>query len=85
MYRNCPVTITGKIVHVNIEVIDAFLDYNNLLGHIYTYAMSSIVFAVFCKMCFPHEGNIIALNQLTYYKPTFVTSPKSIISSMSNK
>ena len=84
MYHNYPVTLASKIVHVNIKVINAPLYYNILLGHNYTYAMSVVTSTIFHKMCFPHEGNIITIDQLTYYKPTFVTSPESIILSMSN-
>jgi len=62
MYCNCPVTLAGKTVHIDIEVIDALLDYNILLGRSYTYAMSAIVFTVFCKMCFPHEGKIVTID-----------------------
>ena len=50
MYRNCLVTLVGKIVHVDIEAIDAPFDYNILLGRSYTYAMSFVVSAVFRKM-----------------------------------
>jgi len=85
MYQNCLVTLAGKTFHVNIEVVDVPLDYNILLGRIYTYAMSIVASVIFCKMCFPHEGNIFAINQLNYYEPTSVTSPESIISSMSDK
>lgn len=41
MYYNCLVTLGGKIVDVDIEVIDSPLDYNILLDRSYTYAMSS--------------------------------------------
>ena len=36
-------------------------------------------------MCFPYEGKIITIDQLAYYKLSYLTSPKSIISSMSGK
>ena len=75
----------GNIFHVDIGVIDAPLDYNILLGHSYTYAMPVITFVVFRKMCFPHERDIITIDPLTYYESTSLTSPDSIISSMSDK
>lgn len=62
MYRNCLVTLAGKIVHVDIEVIDAPLDYNILLGRSYTYAMSAIASTVFHKMYFPHEESIVTID-----------------------
>ena len=66
MYRNYPVTFASKTVHVAIEVIDAPLDYKILLGRSYTYAMSTVTSTVFHKMCFPHEGNIVTIDQSTY-------------------
>ena len=68
-------TLAGKNFHVDIEVIDAPLNYNITLGHSYTYAMSAITSAMFHKMCFPHEGKIITIDQLTYYESASMTSP----------
>jgi len=84
MYHNYPLALTSKTIHVNLDFIDAPLYYNILLGHSYTYAMLVVTSTIFHKMCFPHEGNIITIDQLTYYEPTFVTSPEPIILSMSN-
>jgi len=58
MYHNCPVTLAVKIVHVDIEVIDVPLDYNILLGCIYTYAMLAATSAVFSNMCYPMKGRL---------------------------
>lgn len=46
--------------------------------------MLVITSVIFHKMCFPHEGNIVTIDQLTYYKPESMISPEFIISSMSN-
>jgi len=43
-----PITLAGKIVMVDIEVMDKKLDYNLLLGRSWTYAMTTIVSIVFC-------------------------------------
>jgi len=75
LYRNYPITIFGKTISIDINVIDALLDYNILLGHSYTYDISVVTSMVFCKMCFPHNGMIITINQLTYYDPKSQTSP----------
>lgn len=80
IYHNCPVNLSGKTVHVDIKVINSPLDYNILLGRSYTYSMSSIVSTVFRKICFPHEGKIINIDQLTYYEPASLTSHEPIIS-----
>jgi hypothetical protein len=42
------VTLKGKIVSLDIEVVDAPLDYNLLLGHTWFYAMTVITYLVFC-------------------------------------
>ena len=42
LFRNCPITLAGKTVCVEVEVIDAPLDYHILLGQSYTYAMSAV-------------------------------------------
>lgn len=84
MYSNCPVNLVGKTVHVDIQVIDASLDYI-LFGLSYTYAMLVVASTVFCKICFPREGNIVTIDQLTYHKLASVTSPASIISPVLDK
>ena len=78
-------TLAGKTIHVNIEVIDTPLDYNILLDCSYTYAMSAIMSMVLHMMCFPHEGKIVTIDQITYYTLASMTSPEFIISSMSEK
>jgi len=65
LYQKFPITFVGKRVMINMEVIESPLDYNLLLGLIYTYSMSIVASSVFCKMCFPHNGNIIIVDQLT--------------------
>ena len=50
------IKLAGKTVSVEVEVIDAPLDYNLLLGKNWTYAMSAIASAVFRVVVFPHEG-----------------------------
>ena len=51
---------------IEVEVIDAPLDYNLLLGRNWTYAMSAITSIVFCVMVFPHEGKVITVDQLDF-------------------
>ena len=41
------IKLAGKAVSVEVEVIDAPLDYNLLLGRSWTYAMSAIASSVF--------------------------------------
>jgi hypothetical protein len=51
-----PVHLRGKTVCVEVEVVDAPLDYNLLLGQSWTYAMQAVVAIVFRVLLFPHEG-----------------------------
>ena len=51
---------------VEVEVIDAPLDYNLLLGRNWTYAMSAIASVIFRVVVFPHEGKLITIDQLDF-------------------
>jgi hypothetical protein len=61
-----PVQLGGKTVEVEVEVVDPPLDYNLLLGYNWTYAMIVIVSSVFRTLCFPHEGKIMTIDQLSF-------------------
>jgi hypothetical protein len=50
-----------------VEVVDAPLDYNLLLGRSWSYAMTAIVSSVFRLIKFPHNGKIVTIDQLTYF------------------
>jgi hypothetical protein len=58
------VQLGGKTVEVYVEVVDAPLDYNLLLGCTWNYSMTFFVFFVFCTLCFPHKGKIVMIDQL---------------------
>ena len=51
----------GKTISIQVEVIDAPLDYNLLLGRNWFYAMMFIALSVFCTLRFPYQGNICDL------------------------
>ena len=51
---------------VEIEVIDAPLDYNLLLGKSWTYAISAIRSVVLRIVVFPHEGKLVTVDQLNF-------------------
>jgi hypothetical protein len=59
-----PVQLEGKTVCVEVEVVDVPLDYNILLGRSWTYAMTTVVSTIFRVLCFPHEGQIITVDQV---------------------
>jgi hypothetical protein len=48
-----PVQLRGKIMCVEVEVVDVPLDYNLLLGRSLTYAMHAVVATVFRVLLFP--------------------------------
>jgi hypothetical protein len=64
-----PVQLGGKTVCVEVEVVDAPLDYNLLLGWSWTYAMQAVVATVFRVLLFPHEGRIVTIDQLSFSRP----------------
>ena len=57
----------GKTVNLDVEVVDASLDYNLLLGHRWSYAMTVVVSSVFRLIKFPHNGKIVTIDQLSYF------------------
>jgi len=57
------------MILIDIEVINAPLDYNILFGRSYMSAMKFVASSVFHTMLFPHNGKIVTINQLTHYEP----------------
>jgi hypothetical protein len=55
-------------VCVEVELVDAPLDYNLLLGRSWTYAMQAVVATVFWVLLFPHKVRIVTINQLSFSK-----------------
>jgi hypothetical protein len=64
-----PVQLGENTVCVEVEVVDAFLNYNLLLGRSWTYAMQVVVATVFWILLFPHEGWITTIDQLSFSRP----------------
>jgi len=60
------IQLGGNKISDKVEVVDAAIDYNLLLGCSWTYEMTSIVSSLFRVVQFPHEGNIITIDQLSY-------------------
>lgn len=63
---NFPITLEGKTINLEVEVIDANLNYNLLLGRSWTLAMFCVVYTLFYVLCFPHEGKIVIVDQLAF-------------------
>jgi hypothetical protein len=53
-------------MEVDVELVDAPLDYNLLLGCNWTYVVIAVVSLVFRTLCFPHEGKIVRIDQLSF-------------------
>jgi hypothetical protein len=64
-----PMQLEGKTMCVEVEVLDAPLDYNLLLGWSCTYSMQAVVATVFWVFLFPHEGRIVTIDQLSFSIP----------------
>jgi hypothetical protein len=54
------------MVEVEVEVVDAPLNYNLLLAHNWTYAMVVVISSIFYMPCFPHQGVIVTIDQLSF-------------------
>jgi hypothetical protein len=62
-----PITLEGKTVNVEVEVFDAPLDYNLLLGRSWIDSMRAVVSTLFCVVSFPHQGKVVIVDQLAFF------------------
>jgi hypothetical protein len=69
LFQNVPIELRSKTILIDIEVIDAPLDYNILFGRSYMYAMKAVASFVFRTMMFPHNRKIITTDQVSHYEP----------------
>lgn len=60
------IELAGKTVLVDVEVLDAPLEYNLLLGNSWFYWMKAILSSIFQVLHFPHQGNIVMIDQPGY-------------------
>ena len=74
LFSALSVELGGKTVSIQVEVVDAPLDYNILLGRNWFYAMTVVASTVFKTLQFQHMGNIVPIDQLEYCTPD-VTTP----------
>ena len=58
-------------------VVQGPLDFNLLLGCDYVYAMKAIVSRLFRVMHFPHDGNIVTIDQLSFVTPDHHITPSN--------
>jgi hypothetical protein len=62
-----PITLEGKMVNIEVEVFDAPLDYNLLLGRSWIDSMRAVVSTLFHVMHFPHQGKVVTIDQLAFF------------------
>jgi hypothetical protein len=62
-----PVTLEGKTVQVEVDVFDAPLDYNLLLGRSWIDSMRAVVSTLFHVVRFPHQGKVVTVDQLAFF------------------
>ena len=58
------VQLGGKSVAIKVEVVDAPLDYNILLGLNWMYSMQAIASSLFRVVCSPFNGKIFVLSDI---------------------
>ena len=56
-------------------VVQGPLDFNLLLGHYYVYTMKFVVSTLFRVMYFPHDGNIVTVDQHSFVKLDYRVTP----------
>ena len=56
------VELGGKTVSIQVEVVDAPLDYNHLLGRNWFYAMTAVTSTVLRIVQFLHLGRIVTID-----------------------
>ena len=68
------IELGGKTISIHVEVVDAPLDYNLLLGINWFYAMTVVASTVFRTVQFLHLGMIVTNDWLDFCMP-YVTTP----------
>ena len=71
--QSLAIQLGDKTVTVDVEVVDAPLDYNLLLGRSWFYAMTTVALSVFLCVQFPHQGKIVTIDQLDFRTPTLAS------------
>jgi hypothetical protein len=69
-----PVTLGGKTVFIDVMVVQDPLDFSLLLGQDYVYAMKAIVSTLFHVVSFPHDVQVVTVDQLSFIDPVWIAS-----------
>jgi hypothetical protein len=68
------ITLEGKEVTVEVDVFDAPINYNLLLGCSWIDFIRAIVSTLFHVICFPHQGKFVTVDQLSFFNSDSHTS-----------
>jgi hypothetical protein len=69
-----PITLGGKTVFIDVMVVQDPLDFALLLERDYVYAMKAIVSTLFHVIYFPHDGQVVTVDQLSFIDPNWIAS-----------
>ena len=72
-----PITLGGKTICIDVMVVQGPLDFNLLLGCDYVYTMKFVVSTLFRVMHFPHDGNIVTINHISFVTPNHRMIPSN--------
>ena len=72
-----PFTLGGEIVYIDMMVVQGPSDFNLILGRDYAYAMGALVSSLFLVICFPHKGQIVTIDKISFFGPDVVAGPPS--------
>ena len=61
-----PITLEGKNICIDLMVVQGPLDFNLRLMREYVYSMEVVLSTLFCVMYFPHNRNIVTIDQLSF-------------------
>jgi hypothetical protein len=68
------IALEGKEIIVEVEVFDAPLDYNLLLGRSWINPLHANVSTFFCVIHFPHKGKVFMVDHLAFFSSDSCTS-----------
>ena len=78
-YQPLKSSLGGKNISIQVEVVDAPLDYDLLLGKNWFYAMNVVASTVFRTIQFPHLGRIVTIDKLDFCTPDVTISTNNNI------
>ena len=70
-------TLGQKTICIDVMVVQGPLDFNLLLGRDYVYPMKAVVSTLFQVMHFPHDGKMVAIDQLLFVTPDHCIPPSN--------